>query len=406
MPMLTKEENELLTKTGPETPCGDFFRRYWQPIALSEELEADAPPVPVRVLGEDLVLYRDLQGHLGLLGRWCSHRGADLSYGAVEDVGLRCGYHGWLYDQKGSCLEQPLEPPDSTLHLQIHHKAYPCQERAGIVFGYLGPGEAPLLPAYEFFETPEDHRRSTKYFQECNYLQGTEGSLDPVQLLALKRILIRDKPFSEAGEEEPEVDVEPSETSFGIKLTSMWESAPGQNTLETRSFILPSLAGIPAVGIDGYAVHWHVPMDDTHHWRFVMVFRRDGPITDEQARINGVERLPEYRVDKGAVARYLHEKEGEEAEAVPEPNAIAWQTMLAESQGTITDRSQEHLAGSDKGIIAMRTLVYGGIQDVLEGGDPGHVIRDPSANHFPDIEAAEQLVTAGDDGRAARPSES
>src|SRR5581483_2369220 len=152
--MLTKEENDLLTRTGPGTPCGDFMRRYWQPVALAEELEPDGPPVAARLLGEDLVVYRDLQGRLGVLGRWCSHRGTDLRYGSVEEAGLRCGYHGWLYNHAGRCLEQPLEPPDSTLKDEIQHKAYPCQEHAGIIFAYLGPGEPPLMPSYEFFQVP------------------------------------------------------------------------------------------------------------------------------------------------------------------------------------------------------------------------------------------------------------
>ena len=389
--MLTKEDNELITRTGPGTPCGDFMRRYWHPIALADELEPDGPPVPIRILGEDLVLYRDKQGNLGLLGRWCSHRGTDLSYGEVEDVGLRCGYHGWLYNEEGSCLETPLEPPESKLHLEIHHQAYPAQERAGLVFGYLGPGEPPLLPAYEFLEVSDAHRSATKYFQECNYLQGAEGSIDPVQVLSLKRILKRDKDQPFNPDEEPEVDVEPEETAFGIRLVSTWENSPGENTLETRSFMVPSLCSVPGVDIDGYAVHWHVPMDDEHHWRYVVAFKRDAPLTEDEAKRNGVERLENYRVDKSVIARMLQEPEPSETDI----NTIAWQTMLAESQGAITDRTLEHLAGSDRGIMMMRTLVYGGIQDVLEGSDPMHVIRDPAENHFTDIAASEQTIPAG-----------
>ncbi len=386
--MLTKEENDLLTQTGPGTPCGDVMRRYWQPVALSDELEPDGPPVAVRLLGEDLVLFRDGKGQLGLLGRWCSHRGADLSYGGIEETGLRCGYHGWLYDIAGNCLEQPLEPPDSDFHLQIHHRSYPAMERAGLIFGYLGPGDPPLLPSYEFFGVPDDHRRSTKYFQECNYLQGAEGSVDPVQLIALQRILQGDG-FPEDGQDEPEVDVQPEETSFGVRLVSTWESAPGEQATEVRSFMLPSLCGIPGVGIDGYVVQWHVPMDDTHHWRYVIAFRRDGAISDEEARLNGVERSDDFRVDRGAITRYLADRQ------VAEPNSIAWTTMLAESQGAIMDRSQEHLAGSDRGIMVMRSVVYGAIQDVQEGMDPLHIVRDESDNHFAEITAHREAAPAG-----------
>src|SRR5579884_2567691 len=136
--MLTKEQNELLTRTGPGTPGGALLRRYWQPVALAEELPPDGPPLPVRVLGEDLVLFRDEYGRLGLLGLHCSHRGADLSYGRIEHGGLRCLYHGWLFDVQGRCLEQPGEPAGSTFKERIRHPAYPCREIGGLILAYLG----------------------------------------------------------------------------------------------------------------------------------------------------------------------------------------------------------------------------------------------------------------------------
>src|ERR1043166_5171370 len=148
--MISAEENMLLTQTGPGTPCGELMRRYWQPVALAEELPPGGAPLPVRILSEDLVLYRDEQGQPGLLGLHCPHRGADLSYGRLEDGGLRCLYHGWLYDVTGQCREQPGEPGGSTFHERVRPLAYPCVERAGGIFAYLGPGEPPLFPAYEF----------------------------------------------------------------------------------------------------------------------------------------------------------------------------------------------------------------------------------------------------------------
>src|SRR5919201_220537 len=141
--------NELQTRTGPGTPCGELLRRYWQPVALSEELPPGGAPLPVQLMSEELVLFRDEQGRPGLLGLHCAHRGADLSYGRLEDGGLRCLYHGWLYDVAGRCLQRPGEPP--------------------------------LLPNYEFLAVPEAQRYATKYYQDCNYLQGSEGNIDPVQ---------------------------------------------------------------------------------------------------------------------------------------------------------------------------------------------------------------------------------
>src|SRR5918999_2803368 len=152
--MISREENYLLTQTGPGTPCGELMRRYWQPVALAEELPLHGAPLKVTILGEDLVLFRDDQNRPGLLGLHCSHRGADLSYGRLEDGGLRCIYHGWLYDVHGRCLEQPGEPAGSTFHERVRQTAYPCVERAGVIFAYLGPGEPPLLPAFEFLAAP------------------------------------------------------------------------------------------------------------------------------------------------------------------------------------------------------------------------------------------------------------
>src|SRR5437870_4162870 len=191
--MLTHEERELLIRISPGTPCGDLMRRYWQPAALSEELPPGRAPVPVRLLGEDLVLFRDEQGRPGLLGLHCAHRGADLSYGRLEDGGLRCLYHGWLYDVAGRCLEQPGEPAGSSFKDRVRQRAYPCRDTAGVIFAYLGPGEPPLLPAYEFLTVPSAQRYVNKALHECNYLQGNEGNIDPAHLSFL-HYLLQDDP--------------------------------------------------------------------------------------------------------------------------------------------------------------------------------------------------------------------
>ena len=185
--MLTAEENQLLTRTGPGTPCGELLRRYWQPVALSEQLPPGGPPLPIQIMSEELVIFRDQHGQVGLLDLHCSHRAADLSYGRIEDGGLRCIYHGWLYDVKGRCLETPAEPEGSNLKLTIRHPAYPCQEAGGAVFAYMGPGQPPLLPNYEVLTAPEEHRLATKYFLDCNYLQGLDGNEDTTHLYFLHR---------------------------------------------------------------------------------------------------------------------------------------------------------------------------------------------------------------------------
>src|SRR5262245_6440616 len=187
--MISAEENNLLTQIGPGTLCGNLLRRYWQPVALAEELPEGGAPLKVKILGEELVLFRDDQGRLGLIRLHCSHRGTDLSYGRIEDGGLRCLYHGWLYDVCGRVLEQPGEPGGGAHRQEIRHPAYPCQESGGIILAYMGPGEPPLLPNYEFLTAPKEYRTATKIFEACNYLQGNEGNIDPVHLSFLHQCL-------------------------------------------------------------------------------------------------------------------------------------------------------------------------------------------------------------------------
>jgi len=365
---LTKDENDLITQTGPGTPCGDFMRRYWQPVALAEELPPEGRPVPVRLLGEDLVLFRDAAGRPGLLHRFCSHRAWDLAAGYPEDEGLRCAAHGWLYDREGHCLEMPLEPPESDFHEEIKHVAYPVEERAGLVFAYLGPDEPPLLPGYEFLDAPDGHRRSTKYFQECNYLQGSEATLDPLVIPVLRQILNRGGPADNGDADGTDLEIEPEETAFGLRLRTTPRDGHRKSTA-ARSFLMPSACAMAAVGMDGYAVHWQVPIDDTHHWRYVVAVRRDAPITDDDARRNGAAPVERYRLDRDEVARVLRER------GDAETNFVAYTTALAESQGPIVDRTQESLADADAAIVLMRKLIYGGIGDVAEGHDPLLVAR-------------------------------
>src|SRR5919199_3209033 len=178
--MLTREENELLTRTGPGTPMGALMRRYWLPVLLSEELpEPDGEPQQVRLLGEDLVAFRDTQGRVGLLAEACPHRGASLAYGRNEECGLRCIYHGWKVDVEGPILETPPEPPDSTFKDRLQHVAYPTREANGVVWAYLGPREKqPAFPVWAWMKATPEQLGVTKIYEDCNYLQGVEGSID------------------------------------------------------------------------------------------------------------------------------------------------------------------------------------------------------------------------------------
>ena len=187
--MLSAEQNKRIIETGPGTPCGDLMRRYWQPAALVEEFDTARPVVPVTLMGERLVAFRDETGAFGLLDRRCPHRGADLCYGRREDGGLRCTFHGWLYDRHGACLEQPAEPPGSNFHNKIKLKAYPTREANGIVFAYLGDGDPPPLPACDALSAPDSHSFGFKGFVDCNWLQVLEVGIDPAHASFLHRFL-------------------------------------------------------------------------------------------------------------------------------------------------------------------------------------------------------------------------
>ena len=182
--MLSKEDNELLTQVNPGTPMGNLIRRYWVPALLSEEVpQPDCPPVRVRMLGEELVAFRDSEGRIGLLGERCAHRGTSLFYGRNEDCGLRCIYHGWKYGVDGHVLDMPAEPGDSDFKKKLRHTAYPTHEAGGVIYAYLGPRDKmPLFPNYEWTQVPLDQTYVTKCLLECNYLQGLEGECDSSHL--------------------------------------------------------------------------------------------------------------------------------------------------------------------------------------------------------------------------------
>src|SRR5438067_4559181 len=178
--MLSAEDNALLTYSGPGTAMGALMRRYWIPCLLSSELpEADCPPLRTTLLGESLVAFRDSQGRVGLLDEHCAHRGASLFFGRNEECGLRCVYHGWKFDLEGHCVDMPNEPAESNFKHKIQHAAYPCEERGGVIWTYMGPAhKRPALIDLEWMRLPAGHSFISKTYEECNYLQGLEGGVD------------------------------------------------------------------------------------------------------------------------------------------------------------------------------------------------------------------------------------
>src|SRR5438477_3748273 len=192
--MMSQEANDLITRTGRKDPCGKLMRMYWQPAALVDELQGPRPVKPVKLLGENLVLFRDEQARYGLIERHCAHRGADLAFGRLEGGGLRCAFHGWLYDVSGQCLETPAEPEDSKMCANIRQTAYPVVEKSGILFAYLGPDEPPAFPQFDCFVAPESHTFAFKGMIDCNWLQSLEVGIDPAHTSFLHRFFHDEEP--------------------------------------------------------------------------------------------------------------------------------------------------------------------------------------------------------------------
>jgi phthalate 4,5-dioxygenase len=419
--MLSREQNELLTRTGPGTPGGALLRRYWQPIALSRELPPGGDPLPIDLLGEELVLFRDPDGRLGLLDRHCCHRGTDLTFGRIEDGGLRCLYHGWLYDVTGRCLEQPGEPAGSSYKDKVRQPAYRAIERAGAFFAYLGPGDAPEFPNYDFFAAPVAHVLAQKIHVSCNYLQANEGNYDPAHVGFLHRNMKRDRAglmFGElaggmAGDEAvnpyaaPRIEVE--ETAFGLRLYQLRDAGAGRTYLRVTAFGMPNFSVIAGPqGGDGQIGIWHVPIDDRTHWRWGFLLRRDTTI--EQVLASGAKDAPAFREgpanefeDEFHHARKRSNRYKQDRRKLDEsftgmgPVFGVHDAFATESQGAIQDRTREHLATTDTAIIAARRLMLAAVEDARAGRDPLGVVRDPKANAFPDLLSFDALVESGED---------
>jgi phthalate 4,5-dioxygenase oxygenase subunit len=395
--VLTREQQELLTFTGPGTAGGEMLRRYWQPAAIATEIPAGGPPMPVRLLGEDLVLFRDDEGRPGLLGLHCAHRGCDLSYGRLEDGGLRCVYHGWLYDVNGDCLEQPGEPAGSTFYQQIHHKSYPCREAGGIILAYLGTGEPPLVPEYDFLTAPDDRRTNVKVLRECNFLQGLEGTFDSVHLGFLH--WQKPDPKWMPNPAFDLIDLEP--TNFGLRNFWIRYPNPEKQFVHVTSFIMPNIGIFGGPRGQGYSCNWHVPIDDTHHWGYSVSFSYDVRVGDDRgnaAMSFQKEVGPDYKPFRNLGNRYLQDRDEQRTRTFlgMGPGFYAHDGVAIESAGVIQDRSEEHLAVGDKVIVAERLMLLKAIAEVQAGRDPQGVIREPSDNAFMIVGGAEEIDRKAD----------
>ncbi len=385
--MMSQEQNDALTRVGPNTQAGSVLRHYWQPAALAIELEGPRPVVPVNLLGEKLVLFKDESGNLGLIGRHCPHRGADLCYGRLEDNGLRCPFHGWHFDNTGQCVEQPGEPEDSEMYKQIKTTGYPVVEKNGIVFAYMGPGEPPEFPALDCFTAPDTHVFAFKGLWECNWLQAMEVGIDPVHASFLHRFLededpadsygkqFRDKaantdiPMTQLLREYPRPEIKVEETDYGMRLVALRHLDGGRTHVRVTNQIFPEAICIP-MSNEMTITQWHVPIDDETCYWYSMFTSFGAPVNKELMREQRLKEhtLPDYAPIKNARNHYGFSPDEQRSQTYTGMglDINVHDQWAVESMGRIQDRTNEHLGSTDKGIIKYRRMLRAAIKSLEE----------------------------------------
>jgi 5,5'-dehydrodivanillate O-demethylase len=375
--MLTSDDNRLLTQTERGTPGGELLRRYWMPICPEAELTDEKPKKRVRIFGENLVLFRDGNRKIGLVREQCAHRRASLYFGFVEEDGLRCPYHGWKFATSGKCIEQPFEPKGSPLKDEACVPSYPVQALAGILFAYLGPLPAPLLPRWETLVSKAGTRSITVLpIHNCNWLQAQENSVDPVHTYYLHAHMLMHQAkaderlkSSAAYFHRPiqNIDFELTREAAwtGIRKIRTYGGALAEREVGHPA-VFPNILIVPQDKND-LVTHWRVPVDDSHTYIIWLHFAptRDGSEVAQADSDIPVTYLPHPRSPDGEY----------DLTDFPQQDLMAWET-----QGPVFDRSQELLGTTDRGIVMWRNLLREQINRVREGKEPDGMIRDPKIN--------------------------
>ena len=373
--MISSEDNALLTQVGPGTPGGELLRRYWMPVCALKDLNENDPKKRVRILGEDLVLFRDAKGNYGLIPEHCPHRHVSLYFGFVEADGIRCPYHGWKFGTDGSCLEQPFEGGNEALRKQACQTSYPVQQMAGLLFTYMGPAPSPLLPRWET-AVRKDGTRSIAVLptHNCNWLQAQENSVDPTHTYYLHGHMLLQK----RADNESAADVayfhRPIEAfDFELCIEPAWagirKSRVYGGDRPERELGHPALFPNMLIAPQGKSLthHFRVPADDSHTNIFWIEFfpTPDGSLVEQ--------------ADEDIVVRHIEHPLGPDGEY--ELTTFVGQDLMAwETQGRVYDRSKELTGVSDRGIYMLRNLLRKQIEAVQAGKDPVGVVRDPAIN--------------------------
>ena len=361
--MLSEEKNKIITQVGPGTPMGDLLRRYWMPIAGVTEFDTRSTK-PLRIMGEDLVLYKDLSNIFGLVDRHCPHRRADLSYGMVEKFGLRCNYHGWAFNETGKCVAQPFEDtcfPGTHAKDRVSIKSYPVQQKGGILWAYMGPQPAPQLPDWEAFSWENGFSQIVISEVPCNWFQCQENSIDPVHFEWMHenwgQRLRTGK--TDLGPRHLKLDFDEFEYGFTYRRVK-------EDSDETdEAWTIGRVCLWPNGFFLGEHFEWRVPIDDENTlsitWKYTRVPQESEPFAQES--------IPTWQGP-------LTDANGKWIDThVMNQDFLAWV-----GQGRIADRTQEHLGASDRGIVTIRRRFFEELEQIALGGEAKGIIRDPAKN--------------------------
>lgn len=393
--MLTREVNDLLTQTAPDTPMGTMFRQYWMPALLASELaEDDCPPVRVKLLGERLIAFRDSKGRYGLIDEFCAHRGVSLWFGRNEEDGLRCPYHGWKYDYTGQCVEVPSEPAESGFCQKIKLKGYPLIKVGDVLWTHMGdPARRPPLPAWEFCNVPAEQTYTSKRWQECNWLQAMEGGIDSSHVSFLHSGSLKTDPLFKgakgnqynAADKKPVFEV--VDAPGGLFIGARRNAEEGHYYWRITPWVMPSFTMVPPRGDHPVHGHFWVPIDDENCWAWSFDYHPTRALTPEerQSMIDGYGVHNQYvpgtfRPRQNKDNDYLMDREAQKrGETYSGVWGIAMQdASLQESMGPIVDRTKENLVSTDNGIIMARHRLKRAVTALMKSGatppgiDPAH----------------------------------
>ncbi len=391
--MLSAADNKLLTRTGAGTAMGEYFRRYWQPVALSQQLpENDGPPIRLKILGEELIAVRDQAGRVGLLDSRCAHRSADLFFGRNEEGGIRCIYHGWKYTLDGICVEMPNVPSGSAYHGNTAIKAYPTREFGDVIWAYMGPPAQmpPQPPGLEFARVPADHRFVTKRLQQCNWAQSMEGALDTAHFSFLHMpapALVKNDMMTAAADErrigwlrnDPLPQFKIIDHEVGFVIGGSRHADTDELYWRITQFMLPAHSVTPSAmpGETYYGYTW-VPIDDESCWIYVYAWHPERPLpADELLRYQQggfgqfAELGPDYVPIRNRGNDYLIDRDEQKHRSFTGVKGIAEQDAMAQdSQGLIVDRTREKLSPTDVAVVRFRRVMLEAAKALQAGKEP------------------------------------